>query len=110
MNRLHGEIRHVGSVWFAPHMTFQLLQVSAGDLVFHGEECGQVLTCCAVDGDDTLMLIVDVLRLVAPVSPHSAKYTRVEGDAHRAVWKACLVEGCCAWYDCGGGITAVVRI
>lgn len=79
--------------------------MSSGDVVFFGDDAGQVLMCAC--DEDTLMVIAEKLNHVAAVSAHSAKYA---GAGHQVVWKASLIEQSLAWYTCADGCTVVIRM
>ena len=56
---------------------FVLLEVSAGDVVFHGDAAGQVIHCLQEGG--ALYVLVQRMQLLQPISAHSAKLIALEG-------------------------------
>ena len=56
---------------------FVLLEVSAGDVVFHGDAAGQVLHCLEEDG--ALYVLVQQMQLLQQISAHSARWIAFEG-------------------------------
>ena len=99
---LQGKIRTLGTITLANHLEFNTLRVSAGDIIFHGEEAGQALSCAMES--NVLMVIVQLLQRVGNISSHSARYA---ATCHQAVWLASEVSQSAAWYKSGETVVAL---
>lgn len=88
----------------ADHLTALGMQVGVGDVVFRGDDAGEVVVCLSQGG--LLMVLVQTLRFDAVVSRHSNRWLQ---GGHQAVWLAAHIEQSVAWYDRLDGSRVVIR-
>lgn len=72
-------------------------QYGIGDVVFSGGECGEIAACC--DEHGSLYVVVEVLRRMRQVTPHSALFTPTKA---MEVWRVESLDAAGAWrHDAG---------
>jgi hypothetical protein len=80
-------------------------EVSVGDIILRGEECGCVVACASEDGE--LLAIVDVMTTVSQIGGGHA--VKARSGASRAVWPANQIEHSVGW-RMDGDLMIVVRM
>ena len=80
------------------------MQVSVGDMVFRGEEAGEVQGCIAFAGD--LYALVKAFVRGAAVTATSHRWAPV---GTLVAWPAAELEQAAAWH-CSGGAVVVLRM
>ena len=71
------------------------MRVRVGGHVFRGESFGVVRACC--QEGLLIIVIVDVLHVVAIVSPHSSRWNNA--SCTRALWRPQDLNECAAWQE-----------
>ncbi len=77
-------------------------QYGIGDVVFSGGECGEVAACC--DEHGSLYVVVEVLRRMRQVTPHSALFTPTKA---MKVWRVESLDAAGAWLHDAGSTLVV---
>jgi len=80
------------------------MEVSVGDIVFRGEQAGEVEAC--IWHENTLYALVNVLACHSEVTRHSRKWVP---SGQRNGWPANDLEQCAAWYACEDGTLTTLR-
>ena len=99
---LTGRVRKLGGLTLSSAASYLALHISVGDVVFHGVDAGQVITCAQDQGG--FVVVVQRFTLVEKVSAHSQKF--IVSDEHD-VWHLGATAQCCAWYSSGDGIIII---
>ena len=98
-----GEFPLLPGVTIADQAVHVGLNVSVGDICFRGEACARCVACASEAG--AVLIIVELLELVAALSPHSI---RVRDSGAIAVWNIADIQGAHAWYKDGENLVVLL--